>query len=150
MKRTIKFGIIALLAVFALSMTSCNLDEGNDDVPKFIEITGCTIVQGSVTVGVINIPTKGKEMTDKDLKAHASKDLSEATRNSFKIPLISDTTEKQYTGTGKWYIFLIFQNVSVKTVYAYTAGGNDPIEFDIQDETTKLAFSDFTNLSAQQ
>jgi len=148
MKNAFKtFGIIAILAVMAFSMTSCEMDPGDDGVKKSLQITeipstGTNAVTGQLTVTICDKPKQQK------WEIYA---LGQATprNNSVTVPLISATTKEQFTGTGDFYI-VIFEGYNSDTgsytsAYVYTGGGDLAVKYEIKKgvETSTVSWDKF-------
>jgi hypothetical protein len=154
-KRINLFSIIAMIAVIALCMTACDLeDPGNDDVPKTLVITGIGTQETSVlTVGIADVSTSGKK-TKTDLLAYGQVQAlgtPPSYGDSVEIPLASNTTGGlPYTGTGSYYIILIFDgpNSSITTddiTYMYTGSTSSTLitKLSITQAVTTVPFNYF-------
>jgi hypothetical protein len=149
MKNTYKLlSIIAMVAVIALSMTACDLeDPGDDKVQKILTITGIpeTFNGKQITVAICDSDKKGEP------KIVALDQLN--SKSTVTSHLMSGNENKKgdyFTGTGSFYIFLWFDVPNTKddlnddTCYAYTAGSNIVKKYTIKDEESTIPFSDFT------
>jgi len=149
MKNIFKFPVlIAIAAVIAFSMSACNQDPGNDDVPKSLVITGITGTDvpsnGKVAVGIAEVSGKGKS----NLVAYSEVNVS----STVDIPLISAKRQgEQYTGTGKYYIILVFDNNTEDTSddvnFVYSNGTTTALMYNITEAVTTLEFSKFIKLN---
>ncbi|WP_461255235.1 hypothetical protein [Treponema sp. R80B11-R83G3] len=148
MKNTYKLlTIIAIVAMIALSMTACALeDEGSDGIPKSLVISGIpTTYAGKVVVGIADVSKKGKA----NLKAYSEVNVS----TTVNIPLISAIKDGEpYTGTGSSFIILIFNmntpNDDTDDVnFAYSGGTTQSIKFNIQDPISNFTFNQFIQIS---
>jgi hypothetical protein len=161
------FSIIAITALIAFSFTACEeeTDPGDDSVDKFMKITGIPItalpIDANTPVGTQDIT--GKQVTiaicnnSKDKNKKDDFDLyayGQATaKDTITIPLISATTDKQFTGTGKFYVILYFDTDDTKSnlkndvTYAYAGGGIIALEYNITDATSSISFDKFTLLT---
>jgi len=150
MKNVFKlFSIIAMVAVIGFSMTACDMDPGNDDVPKSLKITGITgdgvPTSGKVAVGIADISKKGKA----NLVAYSEV----AVKETVDIPLISAKRQGEYyTGTGDYYIILIFDNGTADNDnddanYVYSNGTSTALKYKISQEVTTISFDKFIALN---
>jgi hypothetical protein len=149
MKNTFKFfGIIVMVSVIAFSMTACNMDPGDDGVPKSLEITGITGAgvpsSGKVAVGIADVSKRGKA----NLVAYSEVNVAP----TVDIPLISALRQgEQYTGTGDYFIILIFDkgtenDTSDDVNYVYSGGTTSPMKYKITNALTSLSFDKFIEL----
>jgi len=149
MKNTYKFlSVIAVIAIIGLSMSACEVDAGDDGVKKSLRITGITGTDvpttGNVAVGIADIKAKGKS----NLVAYSEVSVS----STVDIPLISAKRQgEQYTGTGEYYIILVFDNGtdtdSDDVNYVYSNGTTSALKYNITQEVTTIAFDKFIRLN---
>jgi hypothetical protein len=153
MKNTIKlFAIIAMTAVIGLSMTACNLDPGDDGVPKYLTITGVPTTgttvptTGNVAVGLADVSTGGKTT----LVAYSEVPVA----GTLEIPLLSykKGNGEPFTGTGEFFILLIFDNNTKDNDnddvnYIYSNGTTVAVKFDIKEEISVFPFAKFRKIN---
>jgi len=145
MKNTFKlFAIIAMVALIAFSMAACGeKDPGDDGVAKTLIINGITGETGTVMVGVAY--QKANSKNDPQLVAVGQADYAA----SVTIPLVSTTTQVQFTGSGGFYIILVFEGPTAAndddSTYYYGGDGGLAIPLTIPkgQGTTTIPFSFF-------
>jgi hypothetical protein len=144
------FSIIAMVAVIGLSMTACDLDPGDDGVPKTLVITGIptNLQNKQITVAICDSDNKGEP------KIVALDQITSA--STVTSQLLSGNENKKggnFTGTGDFYILLFFDvnntpsNLKDDTTYAYTAGSNITKKYNIKDSISTIQFSQFKEQS---
>jgi len=152
MKNTFKlFGIIAITAVIAFSMTACDLgDPGDDGIAKTLVITNIpsTYDGKQITVAIANNNKKG----DPNIVA-----LNQVnSKSNVEIPLLSGNEKKKgekYTGTGSYYIFLFFDvpgtkdnlNDDITFFYTGSSSGVNAMKYDIKDAKSTISFNLFAS-----
>jgi len=148
------FTIIAITAVIAFSMLSCDLDPGDDGVAKTLEITSIPITgtdslkEKLITVAFCDLDKNNKPV----IRAFNQATVSTAT---VSLPLFSAKDNKKgeaFTGTGDYYIFIFVDvnntndNFNDDTTYYYTGGGQGAYKYNIKkgDAKISLEWSKFT------
>jgi len=135
------FGIIALVTVVMFSFAACEEDPGDDGVPKSLVITGIDKGSGAITVGICDAPDK------KNPKGviHAFSKVPYGA--NITVPLISAVTNVQFTGTGNFYILMIFDGEtssdSDDITYVYSQGSLVPLPFALTEGSSTIPFSQF-------
>jgi len=149
------FSIIAITALIAFSFTACSEDEdtdlGDDGVDKLFQITEIPITALPTGEGNKNITNKliTIAICNRSFKELYAYGQTRVTSTIITVPLLSEKTGKQYTGTGRVYVVLYFDTNGTNTLdddiaYVYTGGGTLPIEYAITTGTSSLSFNKFT------
>jgi len=137
-------------------MTACEeTDPGDDKVPKTLVITGINKEEGNITVGVAyNDPKKktGSGKNSFDIIAVNKVSYPTNAEKSVTIPLLSTTTNAQFTGTGNFYIILIFEGPTTADSddanysYAGAEGGLVTSTYNLTQATSTIPFTHFFKL----
>jgi len=149
MKKKLVF-IAVLTILLAFNFISCGEDEdaddGDDGVPKTLVITG---ISGDEFMGDVYVALCPDFNTDSSFVAFNGVKLSSG--STLTIPLMSNKREgEQYTGTGSYYIILIFEGPTTDNGddidYIYSAGAEMPLKYNFKDAKTTIAFDQFKKL----
>ena len=144
------FGIIALITVIGFSMASCASSgggsssqasgAGNDGVAKTLVITGIDGFSGDV---LVTISSNAQNLTG-SMVAVGGAAIS---GNSVTIPLVLPGQEDQrWTGTGEYYVVLVFEQGGQNVIYFYAQGGMSALRYNISQATTTIAFNQFRRI----
>jgi len=132
------FGIIAVVAIIGLSMSSCGPED--DGIEKTLTITGVTET-GDVSVLLVY------DIEQRKLEKNSGFGTSIVKNNTVGFELVKgDKPGERFTYSDSFYIFLVFgTGISAKT-YCYTGIGTTPVKYFINEKDTTLGFDSFTSL----
>jgi len=139
------FSIIAVVALVAFSFTACSdEDPGSDGVNKTLVITGINAETGLITAGITDGGTSKTSLVAYSQVPYAT---------DVTIPLLSAKNRGDYyTGTGSYYILIIFDGPTTAdtddVAYIYSDGTTQAVKYNITAETTTIEFSKFQKVTS--
>jgi hypothetical protein len=145
-KQSVFLVLLTCLLALGLSLASCG---GGSDVntdPKTITITGLSGKSGAVTIGVYNTLEKLESILETVAYGYGT-----IANNQVSLDLTDDSTEVPFTGTGDFYLGLIFgdpEDPETISFYVYTNGkGLGGITtFNINQANSSIAFNKFAEV----
>jgi len=154
MKNFVKhFGIAALTAVIVLSLAACESLGGlsygqaagagttgaDNGVPKTLVITEIEGFSGDVLVTLASTSTPARSMV-----AVAGAAIS---NNNVTFPLVLPGREDtRWTGTGEYFVVLVFNQDGSDVIYFYAHGGMSALRYNFTEATTTIAFNQFRKI----
>ena len=149
-------GMLTVLLALGLVFVGCETssdDSGTYTGPKSIKITGITLtgteINGEGGVQIFNEPVWGGNSVAREVY-HVPRVINGELLVDLKVSAGWDATDAPWTGSGEYYIRLIFAGPAgwsdeggTSLHYWWTNGGQTPVKYDIKDAVTTLNFSQF-------